>query len=365
MAKDYYAILGVSKSATQDEIKKAFRKKAHEFHPDKEKDEEKRKLNEVKFKEANEAYQVLSNAEKRKQYDQYGQTFEDAQRQGGGFGGFGGFGQGQNVNINMEDLEDLFGGVFGGGFGGNRRGSRRSRGADIQVETTVSLEDVVNGSEQKLQLHKTIKCSDCDGTGAQDKKLKACIDCKGSGQVASVQNTIFGSFQSVRTCTTCSGRGQKPETECKQCRGTGLQKDTVSINVAIPPGISDGETIRLSGQGEAGRTGAVSGDLYVTIRVSNDKRFERHGDDLYSKLIVSFSDAALGTEKAVETIDGTVMLTIPAGIQSGTILKMRGKGIPHLNRHGQGDRLVEVVVKTPHKLSRAQRKVFEELKEIE
>lgn len=367
MAKDYYAILGVSKSASQDEIKKAFRKKAHEFHPDKASDEDAQK-NEAKFKEVNEAYQVLSNAEKRQQYDQYGQTFEDAQRQGGGgFGGFGGFGQGGNVNINMEDLEDLFGGVFGGGgFGGRRGGgSRRNRGADIQVETTISLENAVNGLEQSLQLHKTIKCSDCDGSGAKDKKLKTCSECQGSGQVVSVQNTILGSFQSARTCPKCSGRGQQPETDCKQCRGTGLQKDTVSVKVAIPPGINDGETIRLSGQGEAGRTGGTSGDLYVTVRVEKDKRFERQGDDLYSELKVSFSDAALGTEKEVETIDGKVMLTIPAGIQSGTILKMKGKGVPHLNRHGEGDRLVEIIVETPTRLSRAQRKIFEELSQNE
>ena len=363
MSKDYYAILGVSRTATQDEIKKAFRKKAHEFHPDKSSGDNS-KVNEDKFKEANEAYQVLSNPEKRKQYDQYGQTFEDAQRQGGGFGGFGGFGGQGNVNINMEDLEDLLGGVFGG-MGGRRGRSSRSRGADIQVETTISLDEAVHGAEPTLKLHKTVSSDTCAGTGAQDQKLEQCTECKGSGQVASVQNTIFGSFQTARTCGRCHGRGQQPVVECRNCRGTGLQKDTVELKVGIPAGISDGETIRLSGKGEAGRQGSGSGDLYVTVRVLADKRFERRGDDLWSSLHISFSDAALGTESEVETPDGNVVLTIPAGIQSGAVLKMRGKGIPHLNHYGRGDRLVEVIVDTPKKLSRSQRKLFEELRQAE
>lgn len=359
MAKDYYKILGVEKSATADELKKAYRKLAHEHHPDKASDPKKRDESEKKFKEINEAYQVLSNSEKRQQYDQYGSTFEDAARNGGGFGGAQGFSGFQGGNVDFEDLSELFGSMFGGG--GQRR-QRSNRGRDIQVTITLQFSEAVFGVERKITLYKNIKCDTCKGNGADPKsKVITCDTCKGKGQVEVEQRTIFGTFRTASICQTCHGEGSRPEKTCSTCSGTGSVKQTVEIPLRIPGGVSDGETLEVTGEGEAGGRGGQAGDLYVTVRVETDKRFERRGDDILSKLNLSFSEAALGTKKDVETVDGAVTLTIPEGTQTGQTFRLAGRGVTHLRSKGRGDHLVTVTVLTPTKLSKRQRELLKEL----
>ncbi|MFA7286505.1 MAG: molecular chaperone DnaJ [Patescibacteria group bacterium] len=357
MAKDFYKVLGVPKGASPEELKKAYRRLAHKFHPDKAKEgTTEHKEHEQRFKEINEAYQVLSDTNKRQQYDQFGATFD----QGPAGSGYGqGFGQGGNVNVDFEDLEDLLGGVFRG-FGGTRRGAKTKRGSDIQVTVTLSFSEAALGSSQKLRLYKHIACGVCAGDGAAKGSARIkCSECDGSGQKTDVQSTIFGSFQTVRTCETCAGRGTKPEHTCETCRGTGVVRDTVEVSVSIPPGVSDGDTLRVAGQGEA-ISGGHAGDLYVAVRVERDSRFERHGNDVVSRLAVSVPEAVLGTEKTVTTLDGDIVLTVPAGTASGAILRVPGRGIGTSGSR-RGDHLVQVTVTIPSKLSKTARKLFEEL----
>ncbi len=364
MPKDYYNIIGVDKNASQEEIKKAFRKKAHQFHPDKKDGDE------AKFKEINEAYQILGDEKKREQYDQFG----DSAFSGQGFGGTGmnwedfaraassqgGQGSG-GFNINIDDLGDIFGGlgdIFG--FGGGGR-SQRKRGADIQTELQIDFKEAVFGVEKDINLHKTVTCSECKGNKAEPgTPIEICETCKGQGAVMQVQRTILGNFQSRSTCPDCQGEGKTAKTKCKQCYGTGLQKDTANINVKIPAGIDNGQTIRLQGQGEASSNGHA-GDLYIRIRVHPDNNFERAGDDILSRAEINFSQAALGNKIPVLTVDGEIKLKIPAGTQSGTVFKLRNHGATKLQGRGRGDQLVRVIVKTPSKLSRAEKKLFEEL----
>lgn len=365
MGKDYYAILGVSKNASTDEIKKAYRKLAHEFHPDKAgNDIKKKEHSEKKFKEINEAYQVLSDQEKRKQFDQFGTTFEDARRNGAGFGGFGDFGFGQtgNVNIDFEDLENLFGGVFG--FGRSRQGERQkgTAGRDIEVSMTIEFNEAVAGAKKDISLYKMVACLNCKGSGADPKnKIITCSTCHGQGQVESVQNTIFGQFRSVRTCAACGGQGSRAEKACGACAGTGVVKETVTLKIDIPAGINDGEIIQLSGQGEAGRVGGRAGDLFVKVRVKPSSIFERRHDDVWSKLQLTFSEAAIGTIKQIETLDGEIKLTVPEGTQTGKVFRLAGKGVPHLKSRGRGDHYIEVVVVTPTKLSKRQKELLHEM----
>ncbi|KKU19382.1 molecular chaperone DnaJ [Candidatus Uhrbacteria bacterium RIFCSPLOWO2_12_FULL_46_10] len=365
MAKDYYAILGVSKSASADEMKKAYRKLAHEFHPDKAGyDAKKKEHSEKKFKEINEAYQVLSDPEKRKQYDQFGTTFEDARRDGAGFGGFGGFGQAGNINIDFEDLEDLFGGAFGFGRSRQSRQARGTSGRDIEVSITVEFREAVFGAKKEISLYKTVACENCKGSGADPKsKIVSCSTCHGQGQIESVQNTIFGQFRSVRTCSSCAGQGSRAEKLCGSCAGTGVVKETVVLRVDIPAGISDGEVIKLTSQGEAGRAGGESGDLYIRVRVKPDPRFERRDNDIWTQQKLTFAEAALGTIKEIVTLDGAVKLTIPEGTQTGKIFRLAGKGVPYLKGRGRGDHFVETVVATPTKLSKRQREILREFNE--
>ncbi len=363
MAKDYYDILGVSRSATEDEIKKAFRKKAHELHPDKSGGDE------SKFKELNEAYQVLSNKEKRGQYDQFGQTFEDARRQGGGPGagaGFGGFGQGGfQGNVDMGDLGDIFGDMFGFG-GGRARGRRRQSGADIQADLRLSFREAVFGVTKELSLYKEAVCDSCDGSGAEPgSKVSSCSTCKGSGQVQRVVNTVFGQMAQQSVCTTCDGQGSVPSQKCTTCGGDGKVKRDALIKVNVPAGIDDGETLRLQGQGEAGERGAGAGDLYLRIRVTPDTRYTRKGADILSEIHIGVASAALGTKVEVETLDGTVIMKVPAGTQSGKVFRLSDKGVPHLRKRGRGDHLVTLVVDTPRKLSGERKKLLKRLAELE
>lgn len=365
MSKDYYAILGVSKNASTDEIKKAYRKLAHEFHPDKAgNDIKKKEHSEKKFKEINEAYQALSDPEKRKQYDQFGATFEDARRNGAGFGGFGDFGFGQtgSVNIDFEDLENLFGGAFG--FGRTRQGERQreTAGRDIEVSITIEFSESVKGAKKDISLYKMVACLNCKGKGADPKsKIITCSTCHGQGQVESVQNTVFGQFRSVRTCAACSGQGNRAEKSCGTCAGTSVVKETVTLKIDIPAGINDGEVIQLSGQGEAGRVGGRAGDLFIRVRVKPDPIFERRNDDIWSKLQLTFSEAALGAVKQIKTLDGEIKLTIPEGTQTGKIFRLTSKGVPHLKSRGRGDHLIEVVVVTPAGLNKRQKDLLREM----
>jgi len=355
MAKDYYKILGVSKSATAEEIKKAFRELAHKYHPDK------NGGNADQFKEINEAYQVLGNPEKRQQYDQFGTTFESAQGQGGfsgfdGFRDFSGFANG----FDMGDLGEMFG--FGDIFGGGRKKGRTSRGRDIEVEMRIDFREAIFGAEKILEMYKPSICKNCGGSGADPKsKVVSCANCGGAGRVQAVQRTFLGNIQTVVTCDKCNGAGKIPEKECSVCHGKGVGRDNQKLKIKIPAGIDDGETIKLSGEGEAAEHGGKSGDLFVTMRVMQDREFKRKKDDILSRVNINFREAALGDKIEVETLEGKIKLTIPSGTQSGQIFRLKGKGVPHLNSYGRGDQLVEVIVVTPTNLNKRQKELLEEL----
>jgi len=362
MSKDYYKILGVDKGASQDEIKKAFRKLAHEHHPDK------TNGNADKFKEINEAYQTLGNESKRQQYDRFGSDFAGGAsgfgggNPFGGQGGFGGFNQ-SNVHFDFEDLGDLggiFGSFFGGGAGQSGR-SREARGRDLEIEMSIDFEEAVFGVEKTIDLSKKIICSVCKGNGAEPgSKINNCSTCHGSGKVTRMQQTILGNFQTQTVCAECGGQGKKPEKKCHKCHGSGVAHGSESIKIKIPAGIDNGQQIRLSGKGEAASNG-LAGDLYINIKVRPNKKFVRRGIDVYSTLSISIKQAILGDSIKVETVDGEVNLKIPEGTQSHTQFKLKDKGVPQLNSHGRGDHLVEVVVNIPKNLGRSQKKALEQL----
>lgn len=368
MPKDYYNILGVSKSASKDEIKKAFREKAHLYHPDKPGGDEK------KFKEINEAYQVLGNDEKRSQYDQYGATFD---QQGGFGGGMGwedfmraarqGGGTYSNVNYDMGDLGDILGDLFGGGFGfgGNtRRRKTSTRGRDIEVDLHLDFKEAVFGVEKTIELYKLNTCEHCQGNGAEPgTKIAVCQTCKGQGNVRTVQRTILGNIQTVRDCPECGGEGKKPEKACTKCGGQARIKQKVDLPIKIPAGIDNGISLKMTGDGEAGIKGGRAGDLYIHVHVKPDHYFKRENDNILTAIEIPFSAASLGAKIPVKTIDGEVELKIPAGTQSGKIFVLRGKGVPHFQHYGKGDQLVEIIVKTPEHLSKKQKELLEELRE--
>lgn len=349
MAKDYYQILGVDKSASQDDLKKAFRKLAHQYHPDKKGGDE------AKFKEVNEAYQVLSDEKKRANYDRTGSADGNPFGQGGGHGGFqGGFQQG---DFDFGNINDIFSDFFGGG--GQREEVRRGR--DVQTEIAITFEESVFGAEKRIRLHKTASCATCKGSGAKPgTKMKQCSTCKGQGKVQYVQKSFLGSFATVRTCTDCGGSGSIPEEKCHDCKGTGVQKRDQEITVTIPAGIEHGQTLRLTGMGEAISKGQA-GDLYILVRVAKHATFERAGANLVMDLPIKLSDALLGAEYPIETLDGKIMLTIPEGITHGEILRIKGKGIPI--RSNRGDILVTIRIIIPKKLSKEAKKAVEKLQE--
>ncbi|MDD5110121.1 MAG: molecular chaperone DnaJ [Patescibacteria group bacterium] len=371
MAKDFYETLGVGRSATPEEIKVAFRKLAHQYHPDK------AGGNAEKFKEINAAYQVLSDPDKRKQYDQYGATFEQARARGGfqGFDNFRDFAdyaqafrngdQGNRVEFDFGNLGDLFGGlgdVFGFSSGGGRRAAQRG-GADMQVEIAVPFRDAVFGTARELILERHRACAECGGSGAQPgTKSSRCRTCGGRGQVVRSIGLGFG-MQAV--CPDCGGAGSVAEHPCKACRGKGTQRTREKLNVKIPAGIDDGQAIRLTGQGESAGRGGSAGDLYVRVRVVPDERISREGQDLKMENPISFATAALGGTIDLETLDGTVTLKIPEGTQSGKVFRIRGKGVPDLGGHGRGDLLVRVEVQTPTRLNRKQRDILEQFRDAE
>jgi len=356
--RDYYEVLGVSKNASKEEIKKAYRKLALKYHPDKGGSKE----DEAKFKEANEAYEVLKDEQKKKAYDQFGHSAPNMGSGGQGFGwddfAKGGYGTG-GFNINFEDLggiNDIFGQMFGGG-----RSQGPKRGSDIEVQLTIDLMEAVSGLEKEMILDKLNKCDRCKGNGAEPgSKIKTCPECKGSGQVKKAQQTIFGTIAQVATCGECKGSGQIPEKKCSKCFGEGRIKERKAIKIKIPAGIEDGQTIRISGKGEPGPIGHPEGDLYVNVRIRSDKEFMREGPNIISNIEISFPGAALGTEAKVKTVQGTVTLKIPAGTQSGKTFRIQGKGMPIIDSGQYGDHLVKVHVKTPTRMSRKQKRLLEE-----
>jgi molecular chaperone DnaJ len=347
--RDYYDVLGVGKDASADEIKKAFRRAAVEHHPDRGGDE-------AKFKELNEAYEVLKDADKRKRYDQFGHAGVGGNPFGGGFGG----GQGQNVNFDFGDLGlgDIFSSFFGGG--GQQQQQRQARGRDVETGVEISFEKAVFGTEVDLTLNLDDTCEHCKGTTVEPgHELKTCDQCKGSGQVVSVTRTIFGNIQQASVCPKCHGRGKVPEKVCSVCRGKGTQPKKQTIQLKIPAGIDDGATIRLREHGEAIAHGP-KGDLYVNIRVKSHKKFTREGELILSEEHVGMVEAALGTEIDVETVDGPVRMKVPAGTQSGSDFKLSNHGVPHLRGSSRGAHIVTITVDTPTKLSRQQRQLLEE-----
>lgn len=360
MAKNYYDILGVSKTATADEIKKAYRKLAHKYHPDK------GEGNDARFKEVNEAYQVLSSSEKRSQYDQYGQTFEDAQRSGGGFGGgfgasgfdFSGFG-GSGVEF---DLGDIFGDLFGSQ---RARQARRERGIDLEMPLTISFEEAVFGVEKSLTLEKKDACKTCGGDGAKPgTKVVTCSVCHGQGQIHTQRRTILGNIATATTCDRCEGSGKVPEVPCDTCSGSGIKRQEKTIEVQIPAGIDHGQRVRIIGEGEVGYRGSKPGDLYLIVRVKPHKEFQRRGSDLYTDLPLSFTQAALGTKLELTTLDGVIELKIPSGTQPAKVFRIAGKGVPLVNSNKRGDLFVTARVVVPHKLTKEETELIEKLAKL-
>ena len=354
MTKNYYDVLGVSKSASKDEIKKAFYKLAAKYHPDKKGGDE------AKFKEINEAYQTLSDDKKRKEYDTYGQTFNG--QGGSGFGGFGGFNQSDFADMQFDfgDLGDIFGDMFGG-FGG---GARQKRGRDISLEIDVPFTEAIFGTERNVLLSKVSTCELCAGSGAKPgTKKKTCTTCNGQGKVHDVKRTFMGNFQTVKTCETCHGVGQVPEEKCPECRGNGVLNKREEVNISIPAGIANGEMIRMTGMGEAVAQG-VTGDLYVKINVIPHKIWKREGNDLVITHEIKLTDALLGVKHSIDGLDGAIEMEIAPGTQSGEVMRVKGRGVPHVHEKGKrGDVLVKLSIAMPKKLSKKAVAFIEGLKE--
>lgn len=357
---DYYSTLGVPRTASEDEIKKAFRKLAHQHHPDKGTGDEK------KFKEINEAYQVLGNKEKRARYDHTGQDYHSqGQGQGGGAqgGGFGGFDfNGQGFDFGGSGFEDVFSDLFGG----RARGRGRSQaGADIEVDVELSFEEMVSGAKRDIKLRKLSACETCHGTGGKPgSKETTCTQCQGQGQVRRTVQSIFGAMSQVVTCDRCQGRGKTYAESCHTCHGAGRTQREETVSVDIPAGIADGQTLSLSGHGAAGEAGSRAGDLYVNVHVRPHATLVRRGDDIVSQYAMSFAEAALGAKVSIVTIKGEVIMKIPAGTQPGEVFRIKGEGVPHLNRHGRGDHLVAVSLSVPKKLSSEEKHLIESLRDL-
>jgi molecular chaperone DnaJ len=361
MKKDYYEMLGVQKGASKDEIKKAFHKMAHKYHPDK------KDGNADKFKEVNEAYQTLSDDKKRAQYDTYGQTFDGAGGPGpGGFGGFGGQGFGgfdfsgaQGQQFDFGDLGDIFSEFFGGG-GGARGG--KPRGSDISTEITIPFAESIFGSKRTLVINKTSTCETCKGNGAKPgTETVTCDRCNGKGQVRETKRSILGSFTAVQECSKCHGAGKIAKEPCGTCRGHGVHRKEERIDIVIPPGIENGQMIRMSGMGEAVPHG-ITGDLYIKVRVERHNKIAREGNNLVSTLSIRLSDALLGAEYQVESLDGLVDVSVPAGATFGEILRVKGKGVP-TGKNSRGDFMVKLEIELPKKLSHKAKDLMKQLRE--
>ena len=361
--RDYYEVLGLSKGCNDDELKKAYRKKAKEYHPDLNPGDN---VAESKFKEVNEAYEILSDSGKKAQYDQFGHVGVDPSA-GGGAGYGGGFG-GAYSNMNMDfDLGDIFESVFGGGFGGGgRRQSTNApqRGADLRKSMTIDFMDACKGVKKEVTLNPLEKCSDCGGSGAQKgTSVETCAECGGSGQVRVSQRTPFGTMASARTCSRCGGKGKTIKSPCGKCSGTGNFRKRKTIEVEVPAGIDDGQTLSVRGAGDSGTNGASSGDLNITFSVRPDPLFVRKGFDIWIEIPITYAQAVMGAELTVPTIDGKVTYNIPEGTQPGTVFRLKTKGVPHVNSSRRGDQYVEVFLEVPKHLSRSQKAEIKEHEE--
>ena len=354
--RDYYEVLGLQKGASEDEIKKAFRKLAMKYHPDKNPGD---KEAEEKFKEINEAYAVLSDPEQKSKYDRFGHAGIDPNSFASGFGGagFGGF----------EDIFDIFGSAFGGGFGSafggqGRRNNGPRKGNDIQKSMTIDFEEAAFGTKKQIKLTKYVKCKTCGGTGAAPgTSKKTCTKCGGTGEIRTQQRTPLGTFQSVSPCPDCNGTGMVNESPCTDCGGTGRVRDTVKISVNIPAGVDNDSVVPIRGQGEPGINGGPDGDLYIVLNVRPHKMFERRGSDLWLEIPISFDQAALGDEIIVPTLEERVSYKVPPGTQPGTVFRLKGKGIKNLRNGRKGDLYVKVSLEVPTKLNKKQKKAIEDM----
>lgn len=356
--RDYYEVLGVDKNATEDEIKKAYRQTAKKYHPDLNPDN---KEAEAKFKEANEAYEVLSDAQKKAKYDRFGHAGVDPNYgagQGGAYGG--GFGGGMDF-----DLGDIFSSIFGGGFGGfggSQNPNAPQRGSDTQATVTISFEEAAKGCKRDIDYSKIEVCSDCHGSGAAaGSSPKTCPECNGKGQVTSAQRTPFGVIQSQKACSKCGGKGTIVDNPCKKCHGAGRVRQNATLKVDIPAGIDDRQTINARGQGNKGANGGPAGDLRIVVNVRPHPFFERDGFNVWCEMHISYPAAALGCELQVPTLDGKVKYTVPAGTQSGDVFKLKNRGIQSLNGRGRGDELVRVIVDVPKDLTSEQKELMKQL----
>ncbi|NLM49418.1 MAG: molecular chaperone DnaJ [Clostridiaceae bacterium] len=351
--RDYYEVLGVSRNATDEEIKKAYRKLAKQYHPDLNKDNPDA---EAKFKEISEAYEVLSNPEKKARYDQFGHAGVDptygAGSTGGAYDGFGGFG---------FDMGDIFE-TFFGGFGGSRaRRNQPQKGRDINIQLEITFEEAAFGASKEINVTRNEICDDCHGSGAKaGTSPEQCPLCKGTGQIRTVQNTILGSFSTTRTCDRCGGKGTIITNPCPACFGKGTVRKPKKLKIEIPAGIDEGHTLSVRGQGDAGKNGGPYGDLFITISIKKHPLFERQGNSVIHEMPITFIQATLGAEVEVPTLDGRVKYTIPEGTQSGTIFRLKNKGIPYLNGHGRGDQYVKVIVEVPTNLTQKQKEILME-----
>ena len=355
--RDYYEVLGLQKGASDNDIKKAFRKMAMKYHPDKNPGD---KVAEEKFKEINEAYAVLSDPEKKEKYDRFGHAGVDPNSGfGGGAGGFGGFG-------GFEDIFDMFGGAFGG-FGGGSRGRRNNgprKGSDLQKAVTITFEEAAFGTKKEIRLNKYVKCKTCGGSGAAPgTSKKSCPKCGGTGEIRTAQRTPLGTFQSVSPCPDCNGPGEINETPCPDCGGSGKTRDNVTISVNIPAGVDNDSVIPIKGQGEPGVNGGPDGDLYIVINVEPHKIFERRGQDLWLEIPITFDQAALGDDIIVPTLEGKVSYKVPSGTQPDTIFRLKGKGIKSVRGNRKGDLYVKVNLEVPTKLNSKQKKAISAMAE--
>ncbi|MCB5267156.1 MAG: molecular chaperone DnaJ [Candidatus Cloacimonetes bacterium] len=363
MAKrDYYEVLGVDKGADEGSIKKAYRKLAMQYHPDKNPDN---KEAEEKFKEASEAYEVLSDKDKRQLYDQYGHAGVENQFGAGGFS--------WDNFTHRSDLNDIFGDgfssifetLFGGGFGGRSSGRSSNRGEDLQIELSLSLKEIATGTEKKIKISTKEACDKCNGTGSADGQVESCQQCRGTGQVRQVRQSLFGQMQTVSECPSCRGEGKIIKNRCSKCYGEGRMGSVKEINVKIPAGVEENQYIRLRGQGNIGPRGGTRGDILVLIHEKQDDLFERHGNDIVMEFPISVSQAVLGDEVLVPTLTGKVKMKIPSGTQSGRLFRLKGQGIQGLNTYSKGDEIVKVVLVTPTKISREEQDIYEKLREFD
>ena len=352
--RDYYEVLGVSKSASEDEIKKAFRKLAKQYHPDLHPGD---KEAEEKFKEVNEADEILTNPDKTSKYDQFGFAGVDPNYGAGaaGAGGFGGF----------ADMGDIFDSIFGGfGFGGARASSNPNaprKGSDIRASVNIDFMEACKGKTVKVRVNKTVQCDDCHGSGAAaGSGTKTCPECNGKGQKVITQQSLFGSVRQVVTCDRCKGKGKIVDTPCRKCSGQGVVKKVTEVEVDIPAGIADGQIVRLAGGGNAGANGGPSGDLMVSVNVRPDPIFERDGFDVWTEIPITYTQAALGDEITIPTVDGKVTYTVPEGTQTGTVFRLRGKGIQKIRSSAHGDHYVRVTIEVPRNLSKEQKNILRE-----